>query len=263
MKKTSYYKGIFVMAFLMFFFVVASRAQAASIKLSKTSVTLSVKQKKTLKVTGTSKKVKWSSSDTSVATVSNSGLVKAKAVGSATITAKVGSKKFTCTVKVKGDYRELYAEFLSTKATSKYPGYFYVLDVNKDGLPELIYMDSGSVYQYVYTIVKGEVTLVGELNFSGASKGYVVTYNKKQKALYRQSLSYGSGGASYGLCRISSKNKLTYYKTFYEAGSSYTINEKSVSKSTFQKQLKKYCGSSVLKEYTMLQNTSANRSAIE
>jgi len=46
------------------------------------------------------KKPKWSSSKKSVATVSKKGKVVAKKAGSATITAKIGKKKYKCKVKV-------------------------------------------------------------------------------------------------------------------------------------------------------------------
>lgn len=53
-----------------------------------------------LKLSGTKQKVKWSTSNKSVAAVNRSGLVTAKKAGSATITAAVGGKKFTCKVKI-------------------------------------------------------------------------------------------------------------------------------------------------------------------
>lgn len=70
-------------------------------KLSKTSISLTVGNKYTLKVTGTRQKVKWSSSNKKVAMVLNNGLVVAKKTGTAKITAKVGNKKYTCKVTVK------------------------------------------------------------------------------------------------------------------------------------------------------------------
>ena len=54
-----------------------------------------------MKVKGTKKKPKWSSSKKSVATVSSKGKVVAKKAGSATITAKIGKKKYKCKVTVK------------------------------------------------------------------------------------------------------------------------------------------------------------------
>jgi len=74
--------------------------QAASIKINKTKKTLNVKQTYTLKITGSKKKVKWSSSNKKVATVNAKGKVTAKKKGTATITAKVNGKKYTCKIKV-------------------------------------------------------------------------------------------------------------------------------------------------------------------
>lgn len=74
---------------------------SAAIKISNRSITLVSGQKKTLKITGTKKKVKWTTSKKSVATVTQTGVVTAKKKGTATITAKVGSKKYTCKVTVK------------------------------------------------------------------------------------------------------------------------------------------------------------------
>ena len=74
---------------------------SAASKINKKKATLKVGQTLQLKVTGTKGKVKWKSSKKSVATVSSKGRVKAKKKGSATITAKVGKKKYTCKVTVK------------------------------------------------------------------------------------------------------------------------------------------------------------------
>lgn len=81
-----------------------SNVQAASkskIKLSKSKLTLSVGSTKTLKLKGTKKKPKWTSSKKSVATVTKKGKVKAKKKGSTVITAKLGKKKYKCKVTVK------------------------------------------------------------------------------------------------------------------------------------------------------------------
>lgn len=76
-------------------------AEATStVKISKTKATLIKGQTLQLKISGTSKKVTWSSSSTKVAKVSTSGKVTAVGKGTATITAKIGSKKYTCKVTV-------------------------------------------------------------------------------------------------------------------------------------------------------------------
>lgn len=74
---------------------------ATKTKISKTAISITVGKKYTLKVSGTKKKITWSSSKKSVATVSSKGVVSAKKKGTATITAKVSGKKYTCKVTVK------------------------------------------------------------------------------------------------------------------------------------------------------------------
>ena len=73
---------------------------AASVKISKTKYKMNKGEKFTLKVTGTKKTVKWSSSNKKIATVSSKGKVTAKKKGTVTITAKVGSKKYKCKITV-------------------------------------------------------------------------------------------------------------------------------------------------------------------
>lgn len=72
----------------------------AKVKLNKKTLKLKKGKTAKLSVKGTKKKVKWSSSDTSVAKVSKKGKVKAVDVGTATITAIVGSKELECEVTV-------------------------------------------------------------------------------------------------------------------------------------------------------------------
>lgn len=93
-------KILFILTVLVMCLSVSTPVSAA-VKISSRSVTLTVGQKKQLKVTGTKKKVKWSSNKKKVATVNQKGVVTAKSAGTAKITAKVGSKKYTCEVKVK------------------------------------------------------------------------------------------------------------------------------------------------------------------
>ncbi len=76
-------------------------AQAAGkVKLNKKKATIKVGQIVKLKVKNTKKKAKWSSSNKQVATVNKKGKVTGKKAGKATITAKVGKKKYRCIVRV-------------------------------------------------------------------------------------------------------------------------------------------------------------------
>lgn len=84
---------------LLIFPSVSAQAKT-TVKMKTTNVTLSVGQSKTLKLSGTSKNPKWSSNKKAVATVDRKGKVTAVGKGTATITAKLGSKKYTCKVLV-------------------------------------------------------------------------------------------------------------------------------------------------------------------
>ena len=75
--------------------------QAAKVKLNKSAVTIYRGASTSLKVSGSKKKVKWSSSKKSVASVSASGKVTGKKGGSAYICAKVGKRTLKCKVTVK------------------------------------------------------------------------------------------------------------------------------------------------------------------
>lgn len=75
-------------------------AEAASVRLSKTKLSLKVGQSKQLKVKGTKKAVKWSVSNGKIVKVTKKGKVTAKKAGTAKVYAKVKGKKLTCTVKV-------------------------------------------------------------------------------------------------------------------------------------------------------------------
>ena len=83
-------------------------ASKTKIKLNRTNKTMYEGDTFTLKITGTKKKVKWSSSNKKVATISSKGIVKGINGGtnqrSCKIYATVGGKKYTCKVTVKGSY---------------------------------------------------------------------------------------------------------------------------------------------------------------
>lgn len=81
--------------------LVAEAEAVTKVKLNTTKKVLYLKGTTTLKVKGSDKKVKWSSSRKSIATVSSKGKVTAKKPGTAVITAKVGKKKLTCKITVK------------------------------------------------------------------------------------------------------------------------------------------------------------------
>ncbi|MBQ1688921.1 MAG: hypothetical protein II073_06555 [Lachnospiraceae bacterium] len=87
-------------------FLYAQPLQAAKkVKLNQTKMTLTVGNTDCLKVLRTTKKVKWTINKKGIVEVkkknATSVKIKAKKVGIVKVSAKVGSKKFTCTVSVK------------------------------------------------------------------------------------------------------------------------------------------------------------------
>ena len=76
------------------------KIKVESPRLSATSLKMSAKSSKQLKVTGTTRKVSWSSSSPRVATVTSKGKVTALRSGSTVITAKINGVKYSCKVVV-------------------------------------------------------------------------------------------------------------------------------------------------------------------
>lgn len=98
------------------------------LSLSTTKKTIVVGKKLTLKVNNLgSQKVKWSSSNKTVATVSKKGVVKAIEPGKAVITAKIGKKKLKATITVKTNMS------LSFKKKTIYIGNTATIKVKKLG----------------------------------------------------------------------------------------------------------------------------------
>lgn len=79
---------------------VTFRTAQAKVRLNYSKKKLVVGDKIFLKVIGNSKKVKWSSSKKTVASVGTNGKVTAKRPGKSVITAKVGKKKYKCEITV-------------------------------------------------------------------------------------------------------------------------------------------------------------------
>lgn len=88
------------------------------IKLNKTKVTLNKGKTYTLKVTGTKKKVTWSSSNKKVATVNSKGKVTAKKKGTVTIIAKADGLTVKSKVTVKNPSKSIAVDMLSLDITS-------------------------------------------------------------------------------------------------------------------------------------------------
>lgn len=74
------------------------KAKVDSVRLAQTSTNVYYGSTTTLKMLNNTKKIKWSTSNKNIATVSSKGVVTGKGLGSCTITAKIGSKSYKCKV---------------------------------------------------------------------------------------------------------------------------------------------------------------------
>lgn len=257
-------------------FRVRTAVQPASIKLNKTSVTLSIPGTTTAQlkatVTGVSKKVTWKSSNTSVATVSTSGKVTAKKAGTAIITATANGKSAKCTVTVKREQsvNQIYKNYLSktsvTLSSGKVikTGYFTVADIDRDGVDELLIREDEQEYGngfsavYIFTVRNGKIRYTGGVcNVGGTPK------ISKYGGIYNTW--YGAGCANFYLSSINKSGNL-YTKIslvrYFDASNtpyySYYLNGNKISESQYEKELKKY-EASFINAPAFQKNTSFNR----
>jgi len=101
MKKRTFIATIALLLVLALVAPSTSVLAAKKVALNKKKATIQVGQNLTLKLKNNKKKVTWKTSKKAVATVSKKGVVKAKKVGKATITAKAGGKTYKCKITVK------------------------------------------------------------------------------------------------------------------------------------------------------------------
>lgn len=101
-------KSLLLVSVLFLLCMMVPVTAEAKVKLNKKEVILNLGESTRLKVTGTKKKVTWSSSNKYVATVTKTGKVRAKKEGTAIIKAKVGKKTYKCRVIVADYYRNNY-----------------------------------------------------------------------------------------------------------------------------------------------------------
>lgn len=255
------------------------------IKLSSSSLQIYKSQSGNLTLNNAEEKVTWKSSNTKVATVSSAGKVTGVSAGKATITATTGGVDYACKVTVnKVTAKALYNQLLETGVYTydyfEYKmkmnlSYFYYMDLNKDGVKELIVSDKDKAeqedwgYTYkatalVFTVKDSKLVFLGYIMSCIDEKGLM--YNKKYKGIITEPDSgTGGRGNGYGIYNLV-KNKLKsvnecywYYETLpYK--NNYSINNKNTTKSKYNAFVKKYFKQSDYTHLSMHSNTKANRS---
>ena len=112
---------------------------SSKVEISKKTIATNVGKTVSLKVTGTNKKVSWSSNNKKIATVSG-GKIKAKRSGKVTITANVGSKKLRCKVRVYPNYKPFILGIWSAHDAGRFSGGNYIeWEFKKNGKYSFVY----------------------------------------------------------------------------------------------------------------------------
>ena len=114
--------------------------------------------------------MKWSSNKKAVATVSKKGVVKAKKIGKAVITAKVGDKKLKCRVTVKKEDSEYYEsdvvdEESENETTEGASGEKDDADEIEDETESDLTEENGT--PQIIDLLKNKIALYGSTNSSG------------------------------------------------------------------------------------------------
>lgn len=119
----------------------STQTSYAAEKINKKKIILVKNKKYTLKIKGTSKKVKWKSSNKEVAAVSKDGKVTGKKKGIATVTGKIGKKKYTCKVVVQNSYTNKQLDKMVQRylKANNLAGSHYYLDIDREEGNDVIF----------------------------------------------------------------------------------------------------------------------------
>ena len=169
--------------------VTVSKATVAvtSVTLNKTSLSLKVNQEETLIATvkpdnATDKTVKWSSSNTSVATVNN-GKVKGIKAGTAVITAKAGDKSAKCNVTVTADpvptihFGQSSAEIAGAMSMNYGSVSFTIENAPSDAFPEVTSSDDS--WLHIESFSSSSVTYWASKNTGSSTRTGTLTFKYK------------------------------------------------------------------------------------
>mgnify|MGYP004568289971 CR=1 FL=1 len=241
-------KKIFLamMLILLMLVITPNTVNAAKVKISSTKKTMYKGYTYTLKITGTKKKITWTSSDKNIATVNSKGKVYTKKNGKTKITAKIGGKKYTCKVTVKNkpykltqfsttfyDLKDVAKVYKDIGKINNYAEYKYDLDGDgkKDKITikrveKKVYNDDNTedydeTYYYTYLNGKkfGEDLIYGE-----ALKICIVDLNKNDKKLDIIIDTWNNGSKIYQ--KIGNKMKKISDFYFYEDMGFIKVNQK-------------------------------------
>ena len=164
-KVTNMKKWFFLTAMIIVVMMLPLTANA-SVRLNRKKATITVGKTVRLKVKGSKSKVKWSSSNKKVAVVNAKGKVKARKVGKATITAKIGKKKLRCRITVKAATSGTVSQQNAVKKAKQYLKY---MAFSKEGLVEQLVYEGFSEDDARYAVEHISVDWYEQARIKGAS----------------------------------------------------------------------------------------------
>lgn len=201
--------GVIACILIILAILIPVQSQAATIKISKKNATLFPGKTINLQILGNSKKVKWSSSNKSIAKVNSFGKVTGLKRGKAIIEAKVNGKTYTCTVKVSRQskksalrcyrlilnklyYNIINNSFSYTDGSQYFNNMGYAFrDINADGSYELVIGSADkpdSLFFKMYSIVDGKPKLI--VQTSGWYRYHLCENNRIKEEVSSLSVNY-------------------------------------------------------------------------
>lgn len=143
--------------------------------------TANIKVDETVQLTATSStnsEITWTSNDSSIATVTSSGLVKGIKEGTAVITAKGNEKTATCTVTVAAKEDIKWTDFSNAKIELKKDGRYRAIIEISNVVPE------NESYYYLSIKPDDNIPNVTSLTFEGRENLITLSYDKEKKIFY-------------------------------------------------------------------------------
>lgn len=205
--KDNWKKSLLAALFLLMLtalLLLSEKAEAKTPKLSKTKLTMTVGQKKRLKVKNTKKKVTWKSTKPKVVKVSKKGLLMAQKAGKATVKAMVGKKTLKCKVTV----RNIADRTGQVSGQCKVQGGIYYIrtDGGRDGVkyPSGVLISSKKALQNYYRENRKYYSMAG--SFKKTIDSFGKSYFKT-KQLVALRLETGGGSNSYRVISMDYSNK--------------------------------------------------------
>lgn len=219
---------------------------AGKVKLNKKKMVLEMGTTETLVVSNTDQKVKWSTSNKQIVRV-NDGVLTPVAVGTATVTAKVAGKKYTCKVTV-ADYAGMSVEQKEVVSFAlkyvgnryRYGGTSLTNGTDCSGFTYAVYRSFGydmqrTAYQQLTSTknVKKKNLKPGDLIFYGSSKrscNHVAMYIGNKKVVHASTESTGIVVSDYNYRKIVGYGRVLKKETYPGVETDETVARYATSK---------------------------------